>query len=234
MNALPQYDLQEEQMGKPSPLNMVTEAILDMADRKGSSMQAIKRYCQEKYGLDYDQGDDKKQLTNALRNGVARGLIIQDKGSYRIGAAEGMSVPQMDSPKKKKKKDGSGKRRGPGGLTKPMILSDELAAVCGGNRMGRTDVMKNLWIYIKQNELQDPSNKRNILCDEKLQKLFNETSVNMFTMAKYISAHLTKPEDVGEGDVPQDHHQQGAMGLEHQQDQLGEDPNAYQQQDFQQ
>ncbi|MFS8563580.1 MAG: SWIB/MDM2 domain-containing protein [Rhabdochlamydiaceae bacterium] len=73
----------------------------------------------------------------------------------------------------------------------PMQLSDELAAVVGRGPMPRTEVTKKLWGYIKQNKRQDPSNKRNILADDKLHKVFGRKSVNMFEMTKLVSKHLS-------------------------------------------
>jgi chromatin remodeling complex protein RSC6 len=73
----------------------------------------------------------------------------------------------------------------------PMQVSDELAAVVGRGPMPRTEVTKKLWAYIKQHRRQDPNNKRNILADEKLQKVFGRKSVNMFEMTKLVSKHLS-------------------------------------------
>lgn len=73
----------------------------------------------------------------------------------------------------------------------PMRVSDDLAAVIGRGPMPRTEVTKKLWAYIKQHRRQDPSNKRNILADEKLQKVFGRKSVNMFEMTKLVSKHLS-------------------------------------------
>ena len=47
-----------------------------------------------------------------------------------------------------------------------------------------------MWEYIKSNNLQNPENKREILADEKLQKVFGKDKVTMFEMNKYISAHV--------------------------------------------
>lgn len=73
----------------------------------------------------------------------------------------------------------------------PMKISDDLAAVVGRGPMPRTEVTKNLWAYIKSHKRQDPSNKRNILADDKLQKIFGKKSVNMFEMTKLVSKHLS-------------------------------------------
>ena len=75
---------------------------------------------------------------------------------------------------------------------KPMTVSPELAAVVGAGPMPRSEVVKKLWEYIKKNDLQDPSNKRNINADENLKKVFGgKETVNMFEMTKLVSKHLS-------------------------------------------
>lgn len=80
------------------------------------------------------------------------------------------------------------------GIKQPLNLSADLEAVVGKGPMARTAVVKNLWAYIKSNNLQDATNKRNINADEKLKKIFGgKETVNMFEMTKLVSAHMTKP-----------------------------------------
>jgi len=75
---------------------------------------------------------------------------------------------------------------------KPLKVSDDLAAVVGAGPMPRSEVVKNIWIYIKKNNLQDPQNKRNINADAALLKVFGgKKTVNMFEMTKLVSAHLS-------------------------------------------
>ena len=75
---------------------------------------------------------------------------------------------------------------------KPMNVSSDLAAVIGPGPMPRSEVVKKLWVYIKEHNLQDPANKRNINADEKLKKVFGgKEVVNMFEMTKLVSAHLS-------------------------------------------
>ncbi len=57
--------------------------------------------------------------------------------------------------------------------------------------MPRSEVIKQLWVYIKGNNLQNPENKRNILADDKLKAVFGKDEVTMFEMAKLISPHLS-------------------------------------------
>ncbi len=73
-----------------------------------------------------------------------------------------------------------------------MKLSDDLADVVGKGPMPRSEVVKALWVYIKKNNLQDPTNKRNINADAKLKKVFDgKNVVNMFEMTKLVSKHLS-------------------------------------------
>lgn len=77
-------------------------------------------------------------------------------------------------------------------LLKPMELSAELEAVVGKGPMPRSEVVKQLWVYIKKHDLQNPENKRNILADEKLKPLFGgKGEVTMFEMTKLISPHIS-------------------------------------------
>ena len=61
-------------------------------------------------------------------------------------------------------------------------LSPALAAVCGVERCDRAKVSRYLWDYIKQNDLQNPSNRRQIVCDERLLKVMECETISMFQM----------------------------------------------------
>ena len=76
-------------------------------------------------------------------------------------------------------------------LLKPMQLSADLEAVIGKGPMSSGEVVKQIWVYIKKHDLQNPANKRNILADSKLLPLFGgKAEVTMFEMTKLVSGHL--------------------------------------------
>ena len=83
------------------------------------------------------------------------------------------------------------KKKISGGLSKVLTPSAELAAVVGKDPLTRADVVSKLWDYIKKNNLQNPANKREILADDKLEKVFGKDKVTMFEMNKLISPHLS-------------------------------------------
>lgn len=59
------------------------------------------------------------------------------------------------------------------GLTKPMKLSAELADIVGKKEASRAECIKQLWAYIKKNNLQDPENKQFFNPDKKMAKVCN-------------------------------------------------------------
>ncbi|WP_081933873.1 SWIB/MDM2 domain-containing protein [Massilia sp. 9096] len=74
---------------------------------------------------------------------------------------------------------------------KEMTPSDTLAAVVGAKPLPRTEVTKKVWDYIKEQNLQDPENRRMINADDKLKAVFGgKGQVSMFEMTKLISDHL--------------------------------------------
>ncbi|KFK36004.1 hypothetical protein AALP_AA4G065400 [Arabis alpina] len=99
--------------------------------------------------------------------------------------------PRVRKRKKRKlaKSEEKPKKKG-GGFTKVCSLSPELQAFTGIPELARTEVVKMLWKYIKENNLQDPSDKRTIICDETLRSLFPVESINMFQMNKFLTKHI--------------------------------------------
>lgn len=75
---------------------------------------------------------------------------------------------------------------------KALTLSPELSAVVGKAPLPRTEIVKQLWVYIKSHDLQDKTNKRMINADKKLLAVFGKPQVSMFEMAGLIGKHIVK------------------------------------------
>ena len=73
---------------------------------------------------------------------------------------------------------------------KALELSPALAAVLGNKPLPRTEIVRELWVYIKANNLQDQANKRMINADTKLRAVFGKDQVSMFEMAGLIGKHV--------------------------------------------
>ena len=69
--------------------------------------------------------------------------------------------------------------------------SSTLAAVIGDGVYGRGEVMQKLWAYIKENNCQNPQNRRIIVADAKLRPLLGADSVDMFKLAGIVGKNLS-------------------------------------------
>ena len=74
---------------------------------------------------------------------------------------------------------------------KALTPSAVLAEIVGNKPLPRTQVVSKIWDYIKKHNLQNPKNKRNIIADDKLAKLFGKKEVTMFELAGIVGKHLS-------------------------------------------
>ncbi len=102
-------------------------------------------------------------------------------------AAETKAEAPPKGAKIAKPKDGAK----PNALQQPLQPSAELAAVVGEGKMARGEVVSKVWVYIKAHKLQNPDDGREILADDKLQKVFGKPKVTMFEMNKFLAQHLS-------------------------------------------
>ncbi len=76
-------------------------------------------------------------------------------------------------------------------LNQKLRPSPELAGILGNSQpVTRAEAVKKLWDYVKQNNLQNPQNKREILADDQLRPLFGKEKITMFEVGKVINSHL--------------------------------------------
>ena len=97
------------------------------------------------------------------------------------------------APKKAAKKAAPKAKRKPNAaFMKPLTPSAALAAVVGSKPLPRTEIVKQMWVYIKNNKLQDAKERRNINADANLLKVFGgKKTVSMFELAKLIGKHVS-------------------------------------------
>lgn len=94
----------------------------------------------------------------------------------------------------------AGEKTAARGFAMPTKVSDELCEFLGvepGTPVSRTDTIVYINKYIKDRELQDPSNMQNIVLDDKLSRLFGGeaaliSTISFFKMQKYLSQHFKK------------------------------------------
>ena len=90
------------------------------------------------------------------------------------------------------------KKKG-GGFNKEQAWSEEMTAFLGEGYMSRPQVTKRVWDYIKEKNLQNPADRRFILCDPVLKSLFGGVEkIHMFKMPKAINKHVRYNDREGE------------------------------------
>lgn len=135
--------------------------------------------------------DQMTAMTNAMK---VFGLAMKDLHKKYI------KVLKAGQKKQKKGGDAKGGAKRTNGFSLPVKLSDDMCKFMGipsGTHVGRTDVTKALTKYIKENDLQDKEDKRNILPDAKLKAVLSSTDqdkVTYFNLQKFIKHHFIKDE----------------------------------------
>ncbi|SMN20525.1 similar to Saccharomyces cerevisiae YOR295W UAF30 Subunit of UAF (upstream activation factor) [Maudiozyma saulgeensis] len=80
-------------------------------------------------------------------------------------------------------------------MSKAIVkLSEPLQNLLGIRNSTRTEVVKLIWVYIRENKLQNPGDKREVLCDDRMKAIFGD-KVTIFSMNKLLLPHIVKLED---------------------------------------
>ncbi|XP_073005409.1 upstream activation factor subunit UAF30-like [Typha latifolia] len=121
-----------------------------------------------------------------LPSSYAGTLVPSGVFPLRRRAVPPVSLRASDSPPP------AGKRQ-PRGITKPRPVSPAMQALVGVPEIPRTQALKLIWAYIKQNNLQDPENKKIIVCDEKLKNIFGgRERVGFLEISGLLNPHFAK------------------------------------------
>jgi len=127
-----------------------------------------------------------KQLLTQLRE-LNRQVVRERKDTDK--ALKKMSKSQ------RKRSSGN---KAPGGFTKPTPISQlmcEFLGVDSGTEMPRTDVTRRINAYVKEHNLQNPENKKQILADNKLSTLLflkAGDELTYFNLQRYMKVHFLK------------------------------------------
>ena len=125
----------------------------------------------------------KKAVAKKAAAPKATKKVAAPKATKKVAAAKAPKAPKATKVKTARKPNAA--------FMKALTPSAILAEIVGKNPLPRTQVVSKIWEYIKKHNLQNPKNKRNILADEKLAKLFGKKEVTMFELAGIVGKHLS-------------------------------------------
>jgi upstream activation factor subunit UAF30 len=80
-------------------------------------------------------------------------------------------------------------------FNKLFLLSEPLSKLVGAKEMSRPQVVKHIWAYVKEHNLQDPKDRRILVCDELMLPVMKKPKISCFAMNKILSDHLIHMED---------------------------------------
>ncbi|KAG8384431.1 hypothetical protein BUALT_Bualt04G0117200 [Buddleja alternifolia] len=182
-----------------SDLNTTTTAIvrrrleedfgIDLSDRKAFIREQVDIYMQSQFENAAEENEEEindEGVEEAAEEEEEEGEEEEDEGEEEESSAASTA---RSSKKKRSSKKEEVKKRG-GGFTKLCSLSPELQKFTGVPELARTEVVKLLWKFIRENNLQDPSNRRTIICNDTLRDLFGVDSIDMFQMNKALAKHI--------------------------------------------
>lgn len=70
------------------------------------------------------------------------------------------------------------------------LFSSVTVYECSPENLCGLQIVKQLWAYIRKNNLQDPNNKRKIICNDELRLVFETDCTDMFKMNKLLAKHI--------------------------------------------
>jgi len=116
-----------------------------------------------------------------VRSASKKNIEKSEKAAASAKKREETRKRKKETSKSDKKKLPRGKRRG------YVWLSSSMAEFMGVPAARRGVVTKKLWKYIKEKSLQNPEDRRQILCDTLFEELFKTKKFSFFRLAKFLS-----------------------------------------------
>ncbi|VDN05406.1 unnamed protein product [Thelazia callipaeda] len=160
--------------------------------KANSSSKSCNSDSESEDGIVFTDPTPKKKIKEARkRKDSESDAQLLEVGQKRRRAA--VAAKQCTRKKSKGSGEGkskSGRRKGPYNVY--CALTDDLAAVCGKQYMRRCDVIKAMWAYFRSNNLLDPKDKRYVLPNEPLMKIFKRRFL-AFGLMKDLASHIIEP-----------------------------------------
>ena len=146
------------------------------------------------------------ELVNVLEAEVSRLRDSTDKNSgvkFLRGVTRRIKALQTSTARVVKQKQPSARKNNNSGFLKPVQISESIAKFTGlpaDQLHSRVEVTKHLCQYIKEKNLQNPADKRQIVADPALSKILgydakkDDKPLTYYRIQSYIKPHFVKDE----------------------------------------
>ncbi|VDK55289.1 unnamed protein product [Anisakis simplex] len=201
-------NLRKEYNADFSPFKSQIDTIAMEVVEKRNAETAKKAAAKESSDSDDSDSDDgvvftdsttpkKKQKSSRKRAASGSDSDLLEVGQKKRRAAAA-NVKKQAPKKKKKPAEGGVKRKTAYSVC--CALTEDLSSIVGKKYMRRSDVVKSMWAYFRSNNLMDPKDKRYVLADEPLLKLFKKRRFLAFGMMKDLVPHIIEAKFLNEAD----------------------------------
>ncbi|XP_073125651.1 uncharacterized protein [Henckelia pumila] len=183
--------------------------IVRCSDQRTTTGAAVRRRLEEEFAVDlyHRRAFINQQIDIFLQSVVPQCETGEVDESVSDGVVENQSACDRGQAKEKKRNDYEicrrkrrftvmdAKEKNRAGIFKLSVLSPQLQKLVGVPELSWTEVVKKVWEYIREKNLQDPKYRRRILCDESLRRIFGSDSVETFQMSKELLKHVWPPDE---------------------------------------
>lgn len=163
---------------------------IDLSDKKVFIREQVDLYLDSQFQNEGEMEEDDGGPSAEVKSEVSDEQEEEPEEEEEEEESEAVAKVKRTSSKKKPGKKNENVKKKAGGFTKVCSLSPQLQKFTGEAELARTEVVKRMWNYIRENNLQEPSNRRNINCDDTLRELFGVDTIDMFQMNKALAKHI--------------------------------------------
>ena len=177
-----------------TPAGNLTQKLTSLVDKvtafESSSLTSVR-------ALERTVANDAKNLERAVTTELKD--IKNDLKALQRDMARFLKSTQSGKKSKKSAGGSTATTRRNSGFEKPTGISDQLAdflSIERGTLLPRMEVTKKINAYIRENNLQNPSDRRQIIPDDKLRAILNvspETEVSYFNYQGFLKGHFIAP-----------------------------------------
>lgn len=187
------------------------DAILSASDPDEVTPKRIRKALQELFGVNLDsyrkdinqliiqRFEESKQRPKQLVSKeelLKKDEMLASKLQALAKRTKGAKTSTSKTKKKKKNGNNNDGPANPNALnSRKVSISEPLSGFLGESSLPRTQVVKLVWDYIKNHNLQNPEDRREIICDERMKPIFGD-KMTMFSLNKILSKYLSKSDEI--------------------------------------
>merc|ERR1712051_8734 len=133
------------------------------------------------------KGEKKKKA----KDGDIKDEMKKSKDKKELGDPNG-KVRKAEKSKKGVKEAGKTEKERKDPVQYVYKLKEPLSTICKAKKMTRYEVLRKIWTYIRVKKLQNPKDKRSIICDDNLRKMTKMKVIDTKAVTGFLKPFMEK------------------------------------------